>query len=161
MISRLSIVVLCSYLAACSGLVSQPENTAWDPVQDESQPATSQGINRNLDHLSPAIASLLHKADQAIEEQQWQSAVALLERALRINGKQAEVWTRLSMVHLGQYNPQQSIHMAKRSNSYARDNNSLKAYNWLLISRAYNLMQRPEQAAQAAAKSQQFEQAAD
>ncbi|MDH5766960.1 MAG: hypothetical protein OEZ38_13190, partial [Gammaproteobacteria bacterium] len=97
--------------------------------------------------------------DQAIDDQQWQQAVVLLERALRINGKQAETWTRLSMVHLGQYNPQQSIHMAKRSNSYARNNTSLQAYNWLLISRAYTLMQRHEQASEAEMKSQQLQQA--
>ena len=149
------VFVLSGLLAACS---AGKETEIWDPLVEESQPA-SQGLQRSLTNLSPAIASLLQKADQSIEKQQWQQAIASLERALRINGKQAEVWTRLAVVYLGQYNPQQSIHMAKRSNSYSRNNQSLQAYNWLLISRAYTLMQNQYLADEASQKSLQLQQA--
>ena len=149
------VFVLSGLLVACS---AGKETEIWDPLVEESQPA-SQGLQRSLTNLSPAIASLLQKADQSIEKQQWQQAIASLERALRINGKQAEVWTRLAVVYLGQYNPQQSIHMAKRSNSYSRNNQSLQAYNWLLISRAYTLMQNQHLADEASQKSRQLQQA--
>jgi len=150
-----SIFILSGLLAACS---AGKDAEVWDPLVEESQPV-SQGIERSVSNLSPAIASLLQKADQSIEKQQWQQAIASLERALRINGKQAEIWTRLAVVYLGQYNPQQSIHMARRSNSYSRNNKSLQAYNWLLMSRAYMLMQREELANEAMQKSQQLKQA--
>ncbi|MDH5471237.1 MAG: tetratricopeptide repeat protein [Gammaproteobacteria bacterium] len=153
--SLLFIATLMSLLASCS-VSRAPE--VWDPLVEDPQQA-SQGIDRSVSHLSPAIASLLLTADQAIEKQQWQQAIASLERALRINGKQAEVWTRLAVVYLGQYNPQQSIHMAKRSNSYARADKSLQAYNWLIMSRAYTLMQNQLMADEAVQKSQQLEQA--
>lgn len=149
------IFILSGLLLACS---AGREAEIWDPLVEESPP-TSQGLERSLTNLSPAIASLLQKADQSIEKQQWQQAISLLERALRINGKQAEVWTRLAVVYLGQYNPQQSIHMAKRSNSYSRNNKSLQAYNWLLISRAYRLMQNQLMADEASQKSLQLQQA--
>ncbi|MCW8853181.1 MAG: hypothetical protein OQK72_00650 [Gammaproteobacteria bacterium] len=153
--SLLFIFILSGLLAACS---LSKDTEVWDPLVDESQPV-SQGIERSLTNISPAIASLLQKADESIEKQQWQQAISSLERALRINGKQAEVWTRLAVVYLGQYNPQQSIHMAKRSNSYSRNNPSLQAYNWLLMARAYTLMQRQDLADEAAQKSQQLQQA--
>jgi len=153
--SLILIFVLSSLLVACS---TGKDAEVWDPLVEESQPA-SQGIERSVSNLSPAITSLLQKADQSIEKQQWQQAISSLERALRINGKQAEVWTRLAVVYLGQYNPQQSIHMARRSNSYSRNNKSLQAYNWLLISRAYTLMQREDLANDASQKSQQLQQA--
>ena len=149
------ILISAGLLSACS---AGKEVEVWDPLVEESQPA-SQGLERSLTNISPAIGSLLQKADQSIEKQQWQQAISSLERALRINGKQAEIWTRLAVVYLGQYNPQQSIHMAKRSNSYSRNNKSLQAYNWLLISRAYTLMQREDQANDASQKSQQLQQA--
>ena len=154
-ISLLFVFILSGLMAACS---VTKEKEVWDPLVDESQPA-SQGIQRSLTNLSPAITSLLQKADESIDKQQWQQAIASLERALRINGKQAEAWTRLAIVYLGQYNPQQSIHMAKRSNSYSRNNQSLQAYNWLLMSRAYTLMQRQDLAEKAIQRSQQLQQA--
>lgn len=155
LIQQASVLLFISFLVACAAV---KDDDVWDPLTETSEPA-SRGIERSTHNLSPAIAALINKADMAIERQQWQRAVASLERALRINGKQPEVWTRMAVVYLGQYNPQQAIHMAKRSNSYARTNNELRAYNWLLISRAYTLMQRHELADEAAMKSQQLQQA--
>jgi cytochrome c-type biogenesis protein CcmH/NrfG len=108
--------------------------------------------------LSPAMQKLLEQSDQSINAQNWTQAVAVLERALRINPKQAEAWSRMAVVYLGKNQPEQSINMAKRSNSYANRNTALKSYNWLLMSRAYDQLNQSQLAEQALLKSQQLQQ---
>ena len=108
--------------------------------------------------LSPAMQKLLEQSDQSINAQNWTQAVAVLERALRINPKQAEAWSRMAVVYLGKNQPEQSINMAKRSNSYANRNTTLKSYNWLLMSRAYEQLNQSQLAEQALLKSQQLQQ---
>jgi tetratricopeptide (TPR) repeat protein len=133
----------------------------WDPLQQQTtteQPASSgTGISRSDQGMSPAMADLIRRADAAIEQQQWPVATGLLERALRINPKQAEAWTRMAVVNLGQQNPQQALQMAKKSNRYARDDDALKAYNWLLMSRAYESLGKAALAEQALATSRSLQ----
>ena len=132
----------------------------WDPLQEQTttteQPA-STGISRSDERMSPAMADLIRRADAAIEQQQWPVATGILERALRINPKQAEAWTRMAVVNLGQQNPQQALQMAKKSNRYARGDDALKAYNWLLMSRAYESLGKTAQAEQALATSRSLQ----
>lgn len=125
---------------------------SWDPLSQDSK-QTETGIHRSKPGLSPAISSLIKQADQSIEKQQWSKAISILERALRINTKQAETWTRMAVVYLGQNNPEQALHMAKRSNTYANHDKGLQSYNWLLISRAYRQLNQFDKAIDAENKS--------
>lgn len=140
-----SLSLLCCFLALTScALPTQPTSP-------------SSGVAT----LSPAMQNLLEQSDQSINAQNWTQAVAVLERALRINPKQAEAWSRMAVVYLGKSQPEQSINMAKRSNSYASRNTTLKAYNWVLMSRAYNQLNQPQLAEQALLRSQQLQQDVD
>ena len=150
-------------LAACA-----PPKTddSWDPLRSaeadagtagETPAAGDTGMARSTTQLSPAMADLISRADAAIDQQRWPDASALLERALRVNPKQAEAWTRMAVVKLGTGNPEQSIQMARKSNRHARDSRSLMAYNWLLISRAHEQLGQSAQAQTALQKSRQLE----
>jgi tetratricopeptide (TPR) repeat protein len=145
-------------LLSCAVPVTQP---AWDPLQPAQEQTDSRapaaGIERSSRQLSPAMADLIGRADAAIEQQRWSEASALLERALRVNPKQAEAWTRMAVVNLGTHNPQQSLQMARKSNRHAKASRSLMAYNWLLMSRAYEQLGQPEQAQQALAESRRLQ----
>lgn len=145
---------LCLLLVACSS----PLEKTWDPLQNEAVARPSEtGIDRNATGMTPAMASLIQDADESIEQQQWARALFILERALRVNAKQPEVWTRMAVVYLGKDDPQQALQMARRSNSYARGKTELQSYNWLLISRAYTALDQPQAADDAAARSQQLQ----
>ena len=148
----ISLLSLLLSLYACA--VKAPEQ--WDPMQTTPE-TQARGIDRSTYGMSAAMSALIQQADQSIELQRWSAAMSTLERALRINPKQAEAWTRMAVVYLGQNNPEQCIHMAKKSNVYARANNSLMAYNWLLMSRAYEQMGQMEKAEQALMKSNQLQ----
>ncbi len=137
----LSLVCCCLALASCA----LPKQAVG--------PYTTETVT-----LSPAMQKLLEQSDQSINAQNWTQAVAILERALRINPKQAEAWSRMAVVYLGKNQPEQSINMAKRSNSYASRNPTLESYNWLLMSRAYDQLNQPQLAEQALLRSQQLQQ---
>ena len=128
--------------------------------QDGAQKFNSPDVValRSIDEpLSPAISQLISQADALIDRKDWVKAMTQLERALRINKRQAEIWTRMAVVHQGQNEYGQSLQMAKRSNSYAAQNNKLKSYNWRLISQAYLKLNKPDQSQLAAQKSQQLQ----
>ena len=144
-------LILIGLLASCA-----PTTEIWDPLQDQSAPA-STGIQRQTDRLSPAMASLIQQADTKINYEQWPEAIAILERALRINPKQAEAWTRMAVVYLGKLEPEQAMQMAKKSNALAARDTALQAYNWKLIARAYEQMNQPDKARHAAGKSLQLQ----
>lgn len=152
---RLGLVSLVlSALLSCS---AGSQQTRWDPLLGES-PADATGLDRSLGQMSPAIQGLIQQADQAIANQDWSHAIATLERALRIEPKQAESWSRLSVANYGKQLYEQAIQTARRSNSLIGNNNELKAYNWLMISRAYEQLGNMEQSRQAADTSRQLQQ---
>lgn len=85
---------------------------------------------------SPAVNSLLSRAENAGREQDWDSAAASLERALRIEPRNPVLWNRLAEARLqqGQYN--QAVQLASKSNSLSGQDRLLQARNWRLIARA-------------------------
>ena len=102
------------------------------------------------------LESLLKQADIFIQQQQWDRATVVLERAQRINNQQAEVWSRLAWISLQQHKAQQAIERARRANLYAIHNNKLLAANWQLITDAYTVLKQMDKAAQARQTSQQY-----
>lgn len=135
----LCIVVLSFYLASCA-----------------VQQRTDADIKSLTKNLSPAISVLIKQADLKIAQRQWSAAISIIERALRINPKQAEIWSRMAIAHLGDNNAEQAIHMAKRSNIYAGKNTQLKSYNWRLMSRAYKILNNLDAAKSAVLKSEKI-----
>ncbi|MCF6256991.1 MAG: tetratricopeptide repeat protein [Gammaproteobacteria bacterium] len=80
-----------------------------------------------------AVSTLLAKVDTQESQAQWERAAALLERALRIEPRNAELWHRLAKVRLqqGRYGMAESL--AQKSNTLAKDNEALKRRNAELI----------------------------
>ena len=136
---QLNLVISLLFLMACA---PQQGVKQWDPVA-ASETDLQAGLDRSTDKMNPAMASLIGLADQQIE--------------LRINAKQAEAWTRMAVVYLGQNNPEQCLHMAKKSNRHARGNRGLQAYNWLLMSRAYQQLGNEAQALKAQNRSAELQ----
>ncbi len=90
-----------------------------------------------------AAASLLAQADSRAQTGEWEQAAALLERALRIEPRNAWLWHRLATVRLRQGRYAQAVSLANRSSSLAPADAALQTKNRRLI----------EQAREAAARS--------
>jgi cytochrome c-type biogenesis protein CcmH/NrfG len=67
-------------------------------------------------------------------------AAATLERALRIEPRNPDLWHELAKTRLQQGNATQAISLASKSNAWSGSNKTLRAANWRLIGEARNLL---------------------
>jgi Flp pilus assembly protein TadD len=66
----------------------------------------------------------------------YASAAASIERALRIEPRNARLWHELARVRLQQGEFDQAENVAARSNAWAGGDHALRAENWRLIAEA-------------------------
>ena len=118
------IIVLGLLLSACASS-PQPETPMMDISSDQD--------------ASRATSSLLVKVDIQEAAQNWERAAALLERALRIEPRNAQLWHRLAQVRLqqGQYHLAESL--ALKTSALARDDAQLQEKNNRLLKQARTL----------------------
>ena len=122
--------------------VAREEIMVEVPVQDEpvaeptilDTPTESRREMQQPDET--AIVALLEDADRYASSGKQDQAAASLERALRIEPKNPLLWQRLGLLRLKQGQWQQSIALAQKSNSLARNNKRMQLDNWKIIKRA-------------------------
>lgn len=86
-----------------------------------------------------AVAALLAKAERQEYQAHWERAAALLERALRIEPRNARLWHRLAKIRLQQGRYAMAESLAQKSNALAKDDEDLKRGNAELIEAARGL----------------------
>jgi hypothetical protein len=86
--------------------------------------------------MSKAVKTLLQQAELQREGGDLTNAAATLERALRIEPKNAYVWNRLAHVRAEQGQSAMAAELAAKSNAFAGGDESLKRDNADLIARA-------------------------
>jgi len=148
----ISIVII----GGCSGLISQPREDV--PVEepmlsdravqsDDTTVTPGAGELLQIDQLGPveslsgnninmgipAVIALLESAEQERQSGKVDIAASTIERALRMEPKNALLWTRLAEIRLTQNNWQQAYVLANKSNSLAGDNRKLQIQNWQII----------------------------
>ena len=116
--SWLCLIVLL--LASCAGPRESEERAVTD---------TATGSGR-------AVSTLLAKSTVQIEAKEWEKAAALLERALRIEPRNAKLWQRLAEVRLSQGQFAQAESLANKSNALAPKDQALQAKNAQIIHQA-------------------------
>jgi tetratricopeptide (TPR) repeat protein len=92
------------------------------------------------------IAALINDAKELSNQGHSEKAAATIERALRIEPKNALLWHQLATVRMQQEQWQQAIVMARKSNALAGNNKQLKSDNWALIAAAYDNLGNKEKA---------------
>lgn len=115
------IIVLTIFLASCA---SSPQ-----PVTPMMDISSEQNTRR-------ATSSLLAKVEIQEGAQNWERAAALLERALRIEPRNAQLWHRLAQVRLQQGQYHLAASLAQKSNALAGDNIQLQQKNTRLLKQA-------------------------
>lgn len=137
-LKRLILSILLLNLFACA---EQPTKSAvLVPIEERSAPIASKkpkskAINNQKETV---IASLINDAEQFSNQGKTEQAIATIERALRIEPKNAILWHQLAAARLQQQQWQQAIAMARKSNALAGANERLKSDNWALIAAAYD-----------------------
>lgn len=83
-----------------------------------------------------AVVALLDQAEDYHAAGDINNEAATIERALRIDARNAGLWHRLAAVRLDQGRPQEAEQLALKSNALAGDNRALQVRNWELVARA-------------------------
>jgi len=121
-----------------------PLPDAESPGSRESVPAPQEG---------KAAGALLASARQQVRAGDFSQAEIILERALRVEPRNARLWHEMAQVKYAQQNYSQAVQFCIKSNSLAGKDYNLTQQNWLLMEKAYINLGEPEKARQARVKS--------
>lgn len=108
---------------------------------------------------NPAVLALLDRAQRDNAAGQREAAGASLERALRIEPRNAWLWQELAQLRLVQGQYAQAISLARKSISFAGRGRPLLVLDWRVIGNAYVAQGNPAGAEQAFNRATEFEQA--
>ncbi|MEZ5549416.1 MAG: hypothetical protein R3E82_00860 [Pseudomonadales bacterium] len=115
-----------------------PERTVEVPPQpspgapmDSPQPRPRQEPD-----ASAATLALLQQSERAASSGSLTEAISYAERAVRINPRQADLWTRLADLELQNRHPQTAIQYATKAISLAGSRTDWQRDAWLLIAAA-------------------------
>ena len=100
------------------------------------EPAPGMTTMVTANTQAPAVVALLQQAERQANDGDLESAAASLERAIRIDPRNAVLWYHLATVRLSQGEPMQAEQLASKSNSLAPGNYAQQSRNWLLIAQA-------------------------
>ena len=134
--------------AGCSSPVREP---APAPVEPRPQPAPAPVPDRGAEvraykppqqvvlarpQPARAVQVLMRRAEDQRQSGDPAAAAASLERALRIEPRNARLWNRLAHVRLQQQEFARVEQFAAKSNALAGNDEILRADNWQLIADA-------------------------
>ena len=89
--------------------------------------------------LSPAVDALVLAANQKSSSGNLEVASATIERAIRIEPRNANLYYKLALIRLEQSKPRLAEDLAKKSALLAVGDSTLKKHSWLLIAHAREL----------------------
>jgi len=90
--------------------------------------------------VSPVVRNLVKKSQTQSNEGDFDNAANSLERALRIEPRNAMLWNRLADIRYLQKLWSKSIQLAAKSNTLAGQNRELRRENWYLMSNSYKAL---------------------
>ena len=103
--------------------------------------------------MSPAVDALVLAANQNSSSGNLEVASATIERAIRIEPRNANLYYKLALVRLNQSKPRLAEDLAKKSALLAANDSTLKKHSWLLIAHARELQNNFKGAKEARAKA--------
>ena len=131
-----TILLVTLFITACSSPTRT--RTPAPVVTSDGETSTTTTSKRPIKQTqtSSAVSGLLKNAKNLNSKGKSPQAAALLERALRIEPRNAHVWNQLAQVRYTQKRYKQAESLALRSNQYAGQNRALRKNNWNLIADA-------------------------
>ncbi|WP_169577538.1 tetratricopeptide repeat protein [Sinimarinibacterium sp. CAU 1509] len=149
LLRRLFIVAATMALAACA--TTRGDKQIWPypepPIVSYPAPASEAPSNSNVGVGAPvvtppqtaeavsgeAVTALMRQARAALDAGHPDQAASSLERAIRIEPRNAFVWSLLGKTYLAQDNFVQAENVCSKSNALARGNPYVQLDNWRTI----------------------------
>ena len=125
-IYRIASIFLALLLSACASTTTKPAPARGDTPITTANPAPSTpASNRTASPTkTSATFALLSAADEALAGKQPEQAILLMERAVRIEPRNFELWIRLSRAHLASGNLAPAIQHARKAIALAEISSS-------------------------------------
>lgn len=131
------LIYAMALLAGCATAPEPPKEPAPAPAPEAQQlPAPSPERVPPPRAETTAVAGLMESARADTAAGRLPNAAATLERALRIEPRNARLWHDLAQVRLRQRDYAQAESLAARSNTLAGSDSDLRAANQRLIDEA-------------------------
>jgi hypothetical protein len=105
---------------------------------------------------SPAVGSLVMAANENSEGGNLDSAVSSIERAIRIEPRNATLYYKLAVLRLKQSKPRLAEDIARKAALLAVNDNNLKKHSWLLVANARELQNNVAGAKKAKAEAAKY-----
>jgi Flp pilus assembly protein TadD len=137
-------------LHGCAGRA--PVAGVSTPRQEES-PAKQEEAAAKREEGGGAASLLLADARQAEQAGQFSRAEMVLERALRVEPRNAKLWHEMALVKFKQNEYGQAEQFCLKSNSLAGKNPELTRENWLMLEKIYVKLGKTEKGAEARRKA--------
>jgi hypothetical protein len=138
----------------------QPPGVTAAPITPPPKPATPPPIDiedaRLPSGTSPALVALVNESDRNVGKGDYLGAVVEMERALRIDSRNATVTYKLAQLRLKQSKNQQAEELAKKAATLAGKDLDLKRKSWLLIAEARHQQHDYQGAKEAKSKAESF-----
>ncbi|MDH5572696.1 MAG: tetratricopeptide repeat protein [Gammaproteobacteria bacterium] len=128
---RIFLPLILLLLNACS----------FTPVREEGFPAGASEDNSRIRpeaNTSKTVLSLIKQAREAALKGDLARSEVQLERALRIEPRNAVLWHYMAKLRLNQGNLTEAAGLAAKSNSLEHNDRLLQSANWRIIAHARN-----------------------
>jgi hypothetical protein len=126
-----------------------------EPVQEAAKLTPFEPLEISAS-MSPAVDALVLAANQNSSSGNLEVASATIERAIRIEPRNGNLFYKLALIRLKQSKPRLAEDLAKKSALLAANDNTLKKHSWLLIAHARELQNNFKGAKEARAKADQM-----
>lgn len=123
------------------------------PIITPPAPAVPDVVMGNM---PPAILALVTEADRNLATGNFESAAVKIERALRIDSRNAKLTYKLANIRLKQEQPRLAEDLAKKAELLAVGDRELKRQCWLLIAQSKRLQNDLQGALQAELNASQL-----
>lgn len=123
------------------------------PVSGPDSDSLSRRGSVPVPEEGKAAGALLAGARQQVRTGDYSQAEIMLERALRVEPRNARLWHEMAAVKFARRDYRQAVQFCIKSNSLAGKDYDLIQQNWLLMEKAYIELGEPEKARQARIKS--------
>lgn len=120
-------------LAGCTTVQKPPDSRTKVPP---STPESARFNESATLKAGPGALAMLEKAEAYVQMRRFDLAITTLERALRMEPRNAWIWNRLAVAHLEERNRQQAVHLATKSNALISADHPLRPLNNTIIARA-------------------------
>jgi len=151
------VLVLLLTGSVLGGCATSPATPSGSGNAGSPPPATAPGVTPSSGPDAPATGArpstdgatlaLLAQSDRAVESGSLDEALSYVERAVRIEPRRADLWTRLASLELSAGNPTTAIQYAQKALTLATDRPDWQRDAWLVIADAKEALGEANEAA--------------